>query len=343
MEEEEEEDKRMKKPKFNYILCHMDVVVTVLCRTQELVEGRVRGSVWRNIVKVGRSLDELGISFSDSFRWKLGSGESIRFWEDNWSSARKLRERFRRLYLLESVHSGKGALQGGVWTWTWEWRRDLRGRELGELEALYSELRGVLPRLGVRDKSVWKLDEINGFSVSKLRNLLEETRASLVNVVETSWLKAVPTKVNVFIWRLRFGRLPTWAVLDEMGVEVNSMLCPRCGEEVETVNHALFSCVKVRRFWKQVDRWWVIELQDLSTLTDLISAGAQRGNNSFGRARWEATIWSFLYFIWEDRNKLVFHSGKIPLTERLAFEWIMSRDSSFKLDMEAWLMDPFGH
>ncbi|KAJ9559867.1 hypothetical protein OSB04_005027 [Centaurea solstitialis] len=312
-----------------------------------------KGSVWSNIIKVGSEFDVVGIPFTNSFGLELGNGENISFWDDLWISAVRLRDKYRRLYLLESIKevsvAKRGFFQGGVWVWKWDWRRNPRGRETGELENLIRELEGVGPRVGEKDKAVWRLDNVGGFSVRKLRELVEETRLTEGdNLVETEWLKAVPKKVNIFVWRLRLGRLPTRDVLDKMGVDLDTHLCPRCGEEVETLNHAFFTCEKLKLFWKLIGRWWNMEIENLNHLQEFVDAGAQqRGANAKGIDRWRATLWSLLYFIWANRNKLVFEKEapaietKISEFQLKVFEWVSLRDNNLKTDITSWFCDPF--
>ena len=80
---------------------------------------RGRGSVWSNIVNIGRELESIEIAFPDSFGKRLGNGETISFWEDLWTSTGRLKERFRRLYHLdfkkEDTVVEKGGWQEGTW------------------------------------------------------------------------------------------------------------------------------------------------------------------------------------------------------------------------------------
>lgn len=90
---------------------------------------------------------------------------------------------------------------------------------------------------------MWNLDATKSFNVKTLRGLVEESRGEgKGNVVETRWHKMIPRKVCIFIWRARLGRIPSRSVLERMGIDFDSVLCPRCGEMPETVNHALVGC-----------------------------------------------------------------------------------------------------
>ncbi|KAJ9542299.1 hypothetical protein OSB04_028805 [Centaurea solstitialis] len=326
----------------------------VSTKTQQ--SGRVglrKGAVWSSVIKCGRDLDEMGFSFLDSFGIKLGDGCGTRFWEDRWLPCGRLKERFGRLFALESVKEAKvgerGEFRDGVWHWRWDWRRAPRGRELGELESLYSTIENVKSIVGEKDRVVWFLDPHEGFSVKKLRRCFEEARTSGSenSVIETEWPKSVPKKINILVWRLKLGRIPTRSVLDKLGIDLDSCLCPRCGKEIETIEHAVFTCEKVAPLWEQVGRWWNVDLAGKSSFSEFVAAGQQRGNFSKGFRRWIATVWIFVYLIWSDRNNCVFRNAN-PMTavhfteyQLRVFEWITRREAELKVEMANWLSDPF--
>lgn len=67
------------------------------------------------------------------------------------------------------------------------------------------------------------------------------------NLGSTKWSRIIPKNICIFIWRARIGRIPCRMVLDRMGLDLDSELCPRCGETTETVDHALVSCSEVKK------------------------------------------------------------------------------------------------
>lgn len=194
---------------------------------------------------------------------------------------------------------------------------------------------------------MWSLDTQGGFTVKKLQNVLEEKRVREGNSVEeTKWVKSIPKKVCVFIWRTRLGRIPTRAVLDVMGIEMDSTLCPRCGETVETVDHALVNCDEVKKLWQATGRWWNLNLDLINSLNDLFGVVGQWGDNTKGTRRWIALAWCLIYFVWAHRNKVVFEKVRGKILDRFvefqlkAFEWITRRDRGLAIDWASWLSSP---
>ena len=55
-----------------------------------------------------------GRSFDDAFLWKIGDGEGICFWEDNWVGGGALKCVFPRLFSLSTSKASKLA-EFGRW------------------------------------------------------------------------------------------------------------------------------------------------------------------------------------------------------------------------------------
>ncbi|KAJ9556433.1 hypothetical protein OSB04_011047 [Centaurea solstitialis] len=162
--------------------------------------------------------------------------------DDKTSIVEKLLEMEKNKVLV----GDRGRFVGSGWEWRWNWRRRPFGRELSELEDLCKWVENFKPVFGEKDKVVWLLNPVEGFSVKTLRSIIEERisrgRVGVGNGCYTKWLKVTPTKVNVFFWKANLERLPCRALLDKCGIDLDTVLCPRCNQEVETVQHALLSC-----------------------------------------------------------------------------------------------------
>ncbi|GKA22184.1 cysteine-rich receptor-like protein kinase [Tanacetum coccineum] len=84
--------------------------------------------VWRDIIKVGGEIDELGIGFTSSFECKVGNGMDISFWGDIWVGSSRLRDRFSRLCHLDRRKEGRVGENrrwgDNGWVWEWDWARE---------------------------------------------------------------------------------------------------------------------------------------------------------------------------------------------------------------------------
>ncbi|GKE13178.1 RNA-directed DNA polymerase, eukaryota, reverse transcriptase zinc-binding domain protein, partial [Tanacetum coccineum] len=104
------------------------------------------------------------------------------------------------------------------------------------------------------DSWLWSLDTSNGFSVASVRSLIDNNSLD-VDSNATRWNCSIPIKVNVFLWRLMLNKLPTRVNLDRKGVDVSSILCPICSEDVEYANHIYFSCEMAKDLWALFAKW----------------------------------------------------------------------------------------
>lgn len=257
-----------------------------------------------------------------------------------------MENKYSRLFRLESepnvTIAERGVWCNEKWQWVWNWRNTPRGRAAGELEDLQSRVGTFQMKRGCKDKYVWNLDPTLSFNTKKLRELVEEASTN-PNVGEehTSWLKMVPRKVCIFIWRVKKGRIPSRTILDKMGIDLDSVLCPRCKENPETLDHALVNCPEVKNLWKAVGKWWNKNLGDIQSIEDLL----QEEPGSHGNM-WVGVKWALTYLIWSHRNRMVFENGANKLGEkffelqRRLFEWFKSRSTKFPVDWKNWLVNP---
>ncbi|KAJ9536243.1 hypothetical protein OSB04_un000576 [Centaurea solstitialis] len=163
----------------------------------------------------------------------------------------------------------------------------------GELADLESKLVGWEPKRSMKDLWAWELDRINGFSVKGLWKILAEVGREGNDGEKTVWLSLVPKKVNVFMWRLRRDRLPTRVVLDNLGVDLDSTLCPRCGDAREDLDHALFNCGVVKALWSRVGKWWNKRVDGFVSLAQFIQEDAGEVRRSHNKPWWAGAKWIF--------------------------------------------------
>ncbi|GKC35358.1 hypothetical protein Tco_1047742, partial [Tanacetum coccineum] len=87
----------------------------------------LKRNVWDGIISCGSAIDDFGISFRNSFRPKIGNGEAILFWKDEWYEVGlRLMDKFPRLYALEVDQNcflnTRWRLVDGNWCICWNWR-----------------------------------------------------------------------------------------------------------------------------------------------------------------------------------------------------------------------------
>jgi len=67
--------------------------------------------------------------FENRFKWEVGNGRDILFWEDNWLGSGALKSRYLRLFSLsvnkEVSLSDSRVYDNNVWVWRLNWRKGL--------------------------------------------------------------------------------------------------------------------------------------------------------------------------------------------------------------------------
>ncbi|GJY14937.1 RNA-directed DNA polymerase, eukaryota, reverse transcriptase zinc-binding domain protein, partial [Tanacetum coccineum] len=109
-----------------------------------------------------------------------------------------------------------------------------------------------------------------GFSVAPVRRLVD-SRLLVVSQIATRWNRCVPIKVNVFLWRFSLNKLPSRVNLDRKCIDVGSVLCPICQDDVESVNHIFFSCEMAKVLWDLLARWWELDIPVCANISEWYS------------------------------------------------------------------------
>ncbi|GJW59653.1 RNA-directed DNA polymerase, eukaryota [Tanacetum coccineum] len=105
------------------------------------------------------------------------------------------------------------------------------------------------------DRRVWDLNGDSVFRVKDVRNLLDETFLPKAEM-PTRWIKCIPIKVNVFVWKALLDCLPTRLNLARRNVVTASLSSPVCDAAPEDTSHLFFSCSVAREVARSVCRWW---------------------------------------------------------------------------------------
>ncbi|GJT45265.1 RNA-directed DNA polymerase, eukaryota [Tanacetum coccineum] len=177
-----------------------------------------------------------------------------------------LKHLFPRLFALETIKDIYVANKFRV-PITCSFRRPVRGGlEAQQLDHLhgYYWIDSVIYS-GIR--WVWDLNGDGVFRVKDVRNLLDETFLPKADT-PTRWIKCIPIKVNVFVWKALQDRLPTRLNLVRRNILIDSLSCPICDGEPEDSSHLFFHCCLARDVTRLVCRWWDLGFHSFNSYTD---------------------------------------------------------------------------
>ncbi|KAJ0890151.1 putative reverse transcriptase zinc-binding domain-containing protein [Helianthus annuus] len=104
-----------------------------------------------------------------------------------------------------------------------------------------------------KDKWVWS-NGGKGFSVNAVKIILERAVFCLGSRV-CDWVKWIPIKINVFVWRACLNRIPVAVNLIKRGMTMTSEDCVNCHNMAESVVHCLLGCSVARAVWRKVSVW----------------------------------------------------------------------------------------
>ncbi|XP_071719324.1 uncharacterized protein [Rutidosis leptorrhynchoides] len=232
----------------------------------------------------------------------------------------------------------------------WSWVREITGRTRGELIELEGLISGARMEVDKQDCWSWKLCGTGIFSTSSLTKfIMKSCYPTTASCIPTQKNYLAPKKVGIFAWRARRKRLPVFFELDKRGIDLHSVLCPLCDDEIETVDHALFSCTKVREVWDKIFNWRGVTSNQLN-LDGILGGSVNLQLSKVGEKIWQAMIWTSLYLIWKNRNNKIFKksSWSPPVAlcdiQAMSYEWIGKRCKIKKeiknIEWLTWLHNP---
>nr|GEZ10500.1 RNA-directed DNA polymerase, eukaryota [Tanacetum cinerariifolium] len=150
-------------------------------------------------------------------------------------------------------------------------------------------------------------DVHNGFSVASARRLVDSHFLGAAPLA-TRWNKCILIKANVFLWIAMLNKLPTRVNLDRMGIDVDSLLCPICHEDVETVNHLFFSCEVAKDLWGLLAKWWELDVPFCANIFEWLSWLDSAPIPAKARPLLDGVGGVLMWSIWCFRNRLIFAS-----------------------------------
>ena len=203
--------------------------------------------IWKGILSVKDN-------FMMNITYRMGMGEKILLWKDNWIGDRPLANHFpnlcSRVVEKEAKVNCYLCFSGEQKVWTPILRRIIREDEEGHLMSLLNILSGVHIAEGGEDIRLWKASKDGSFRVSCFFSAITG-RINGRNPMASIWKIKAPPRAIVFGWLVLRKRILTMDNLRRRRkVVVNG--CPMCLTEEETVDHLLLNCKVAQMLWRLV-------------------------------------------------------------------------------------------
>ncbi|GJS58690.1 RNA-directed DNA polymerase, eukaryota [Tanacetum coccineum] len=213
--------------------------------------------------------------------------------------------RFPRMYALERNKEISVAAKWGDPSFDHSFRRQARD---GAESQQWAELLSLLGTFTLSPSIDRWVSDLNGeglFRVKDFRSFLDDLLLPSSNMA-TRWVKCVPVKVNVFVWRARLERLPTRDNLAKRGVPIVSNLCPVCGSFPEDAHHLFFGCDLAKNIFLKICRWWNLSWAHVSSFVEWDIWFASIRLSSKLKSLLEGVLITSWWFIWSFRNRSIF-------------------------------------
>ncbi|GKA83938.1 RNA-directed DNA polymerase, eukaryota [Tanacetum coccineum] len=191
---------------------------------------------------------------------------------------------------------------------------------------------------------VWDLNGDGVFRVKDVRNLLDETFLPKADT-PMRWIKCIPIKVNVFVWKALQDRLPTRSNLVRRNILIDSLSCPICDGEPEDSSHLFFRCCLARDVTRLVCRWWDLDFHSFNSYTDWQGWFKQLRLGAKSKEVLEGVFYVSWWSLWNFRNHLLFADSnprKDAIFDEIvlrSFNWCLARGNR-TLNWVSWLQHP---
>ncbi|GJT01385.1 RNA-directed DNA polymerase, eukaryota, partial [Tanacetum coccineum] len=147
----------------------------------------------------------------------------------------------------------------------------------------------------------------------------------------TRWIKSIPIKVNVFVWKALQDRLPTRSNLVRRNILIDSLSCPICDGEPEDSSHLFFRCCLARDVTRLVCRWWDLDFHSFNSYTDWQGWFNQLRLGAKSKEVLEGVFYVSWWSLWNFRNHLLFADSnprKDAIFDEIvlrSFNWCLAR------------------
>ncbi|XP_045831669.1 uncharacterized protein LOC123923074 [Trifolium pratense] len=271
---------------------------------------------WRDILRIGG--EESGGWFKSNMCNVLGSGNLIHFWQERWLGHESFMNLFPQLYAKslqpDAPIAAFGSWSDDNWTWSFDWVVELARDDMDAATEMSILLADIRPKKECLDHRKWLMNHAGMFTVKSAYCFLQNRdsfltiNSNVVDALQDLWMNDVPSKVNIFGWRLLLARLPTRMALVRKGIINNprEFCCVFCFREEEDIDHLFFNCSVSIQVWKKIYKWMAVDFIPFEEgWKHFISFGDLVMSKRLAKTRhviWLATTWS----IWRTRNNIVF-------------------------------------
>ncbi|XP_056841869.1 uncharacterized protein LOC130495000 [Raphanus sativus] len=279
---------------------------------------------WRSLL-FGRELLQKGL------RHRVGDGKNTRVWLDKWidDPVEGLRAPWFKNLRFDVNLMASSLIDPETKKWN----------EAGLEEVFVScDVQMIMrnqPVAARQDFFTWKFNKSGELTVKSAYWLAsslktreqnpEAFREPSTNVLkEKVWkVKTVP-KVRVFLWKALSNALPVADLIRARGMKIDNR-CQTCGNETESINHALFECTFARLVWAVSPipqrNGGFSEDSVFTNMNFLLNLNGNTNLREEDKRVWPWILWN----LWKRRNEMAFE-GRCLSAEELVIKAVRDSD-----------------
>ena len=257
-------------------------------------KGGVCSSTWRGI-RFGVKLLAKGLL------WRVGRGDKIRFWVDNWVPGIGVLKDLDNISISESDVSQTvdHYMLNGEW--------NISQLDLVLPLDIVSRVTSIHAGGGFSgsDRLIWGWNQGGDFSVKSAYSGLAEPDCVTPWRWKFIWNLKLPPRVQHFLWLLLHGKILTNHQRAARGMDVDTS-CPRCKAGIETVDHLFRDCKVSAAVWEWVCRGSTSSASFKGDIVCWFADNMQEGKIGPGNLPHYLVFTYVLWFIWKWRCNQVF-------------------------------------
>ncbi|XP_021836344.2 uncharacterized protein [Spinacia oleracea] len=235
----------------------------------------------------------------EGLKWRVGNGASINVWEDGWIPGKSTAPEPRSLEATGNIATVADCIDHNYRVW--DERIVKENFSDNDCKLILQTPLSIFPTI---DQMYWSPTKDGVYTVKSgywVRILGRQQAESNDNIDlwRLVWGLGGPPKLSHFVWQACKGGMAVKEVLFKRHIAQDE-LCPCCGVEVESINHALLECDTVKVAWETSKYADLVEAAPTGSFASKLQWWASKTGANEVRE-----IMAIAWAIWFCRNKYV--------------------------------------